>query len=239
MIAGIATIRGDTDICGITARHMLIEGIDRLYIAVSGDEAWEVLEPLGPDVRLFPDAEQYHYQPRWTQYLASVAIDDGADYIVPYDADEFIYSCNGESLANVLTDCPFDKLYLQCWGHLDIDRRFVNSWRLPKVAYRAISGVTVSNGNHECSLPDGRYGIIALRELKYRSFEQFCSKVNERNATIDPVQDAVGAGAHHSYMRGMSQEQMETEWQKWIQQPTIADRIPSQLSLGLDLAGRV
>lgn len=230
MIAAVMNVANEMDIVGICLRHHIANGIDRVYIYdASTDGTRDIYTDLiseGVDLRVHDDTGQYWEQAALTNALVDMARADGAAWIVPVDADEFIYSPDGRTIAEALADCPHDVLYMQRWLHTDWDHRHIDSERLPKVLFRGIEGAHVDFGNHQCSLLGGTYGVLEMRELQFRSFEHFCTKNRRRIASLSPQSRAAGYGTHQTHLEGYSDEQMRAEWEAMMALLATFDPIP-------------
>lgn len=92
LIFGISIVRNEDDIIATTIRHHLAAGVDSILVCDNGstDDTPQMLERLARDsrVRWLSDAGQFRQQDV-VNALASDARKRGADWIVPFDADEF------------------------------------------------------------------------------------------------------------------------------------------------------
>lgn len=242
MIAVVSTTYQEADIVGLWVSHLLAEGVDLILVAdkLGNDGTRDILEHWRQEtgqLQWFDDTEESHRQAWWTDKLAFEAHEQGADWILPADVDEFPYATNGGTVADALNGYSGNKVYMHAWPHKDINNRFVDHHRMPKVAYRWSPDAHVTMGSHDVSLPSGDYDVLDLRELKYRSFEHFCNKVADRNATLEPAARARGDGAHHLWLENKSRKELEIEWRAMIAVPTIYDPIPSHQNTGLDQRG--
>lgn len=232
MICGVAVSLNEADICGISLRHAFAHGIQRIYIrdAHSTDGTRDIFAEIireGHDLVVQDDDNDYWYQEQVTTELIAQAGDEGAEWIVPLDMDEFPYPADGhETLAETLRDCPHDKLYMSRWLHKNWDYRHVDMERMPKVVFRYQPGVTVDPGNHQCSIGGGERDFIHLRELSFRSYEHFLTKNRSRCRTLNPVAKQRGDGWHQIRLEGFSEEQMQAEWAAMQQIPSVLDPIP-------------
>src|ERR1035438_2201973 len=93
---GIAMVKDECDVIEGTIRHLADEGMAGIVIADNGstDGTREILDELAHDeslpcpLHVFDDPEIGYYQSRKVSALAEVAGGFGADWIVPFDADE-------------------------------------------------------------------------------------------------------------------------------------------------------
>lgn len=231
MISAVCTTFNEADIIGLTLTHLYNEGVANVYIAdASTDATREVLSKF--PCRVYDDHESCHRQPYWIGRLAQLAYDDGATWVIPFDADEF-WIAPGSTLAEALAAVPENvtKLYAQMFHHYTWDLKEAKPKPFPKVAFRARDGVVVRNGNHEADVPgDTLRGVLEVRELQYRSEDHFLRKVRERCATLDPSLPS-GEGEHQTRFAAMTDEQVREWWRAehpfWgAQRDTVHDPIP-------------
>ena len=213
---------------------MLAEDVDLILIVdkFADDGSREILEHWKNStnqVVWVNDTEDSHKQAYWTDFLANMAHERGMDWILPADVDEFPYAVSSESIGKTLETLSCSKLFLEVWPHLDWNNKFTEPHRLPKVAYRWSPDAHVAMGSHEVSIAGGERGILAMRELQYRSFEHFCQKTDDRNATLEPSARARGDGWHHLRLENMGVEERRREWELMISSATIFDPIPTHL----------
>jgi glycosyltransferase involved in cell wall biosynthesis len=186
-VFAIAMVRDEADIVEQTVRHMLGQ-VHEVIVADNGstDGTREILEQL--PIVLLDDPEVGYYQSRKMTALAARAAQQGADWIVPFDADECWYSPFGK-IADILADLPQAVAAAALYDHVPtavdpegapLDRI---GWRrhtpaeLPKVACRAALPVTIEQGNHGAHYPTGQVdGQLVVRHFPYRSAEQFVRK---------------------------------------------------------------
>lgn len=186
---GIARVKDEADIIGPVVEHMLTQ-VDQVLVAdnASTDGTREVL--AGLDVILIDDPEVGYFQSRQMSALAAQAASMGAEWVVPFDADEWWYSPFGR-IADVLADQPRACIAgAELYDHVatgedpdDANPVTRIQWRrqkpagLPKVAARARAPVTIHQGNHGADHGDRVDGLLVIRHFPYRSVEQFVSKV--------------------------------------------------------------
>jgi hypothetical protein len=232
VIAVASISRDEVDVIDLWIRHYLAEGIGRIYIADASQDGTRDILRQYDEVVLLEDDNQYCLQTEWMNRLSAMAGADGATWVVPADVDEFLYATDGRTIADCLSDCPHPTLNARSFQHFDWSTRCVEPQRLPKVIFQWSSERQLSMGNHTVTGPPGVWDIVDLRELKYRSFEHFVTKVAARNETLDPAAHARGDGAHNIWLAQKGRQELEIEWQKMLQYPTIADPIPSHAQIG-------
>ena len=206
-------VRDEADVIEPVIRHMQRE-VDHLIVADNGskDGTREILESLG--VEVIDDPEIGYYQSRKMSALAQRAIEAGADWIVPFDADE-VWAAKGGSLKDALALMPAEAHIAEAslFDHVatgidpESDNPIVSMpWRrtaqapLRKVAVRAIPGVVIHQGNHGASFPNVSHplavtGWIEVHHFPYRSTHQFIQKAKngaEAYAATDLPETAGG-----------------------------------------------
>ena len=228
-VAAIATVYNEADIIAETLTHLYCEGVASIYIVDgnSTDGTRDIYARF--PVKVYDQTETFHAQPVWITRLAQVAYEDGADWVIPFDADEFWYAPSGLTIAETLDRYAVaDVHWAPMYQHINFDYREPDTKPLPKVAFRAYDDVRVANGNHAAQSHDFKgteFGLLAIREIQYRGFDHFVRKIKERNATIDPSLPPT-EGAHHKRYAGWSEEGLRLEWQKMVARANVLDPIP-------------
>jgi hypothetical protein len=195
MVVGITMVKDEADVIEQTIAHML-EQVDALIVAdnASTDGTTDILWSLaavGRPITVIEDLEVGYYQAAKVTALAVRAAADGADWVVPFDADELWYSPFGR-VADVLHRQPADVAIASArlYDHVATGedpagvRPFAAmGWRrrepaeLPKVAARTAVAVQIEQGNHAATFPtETRCGELVVRHYPYRSPEQFVTK---------------------------------------------------------------
>jgi hypothetical protein len=155
-----------------------------------------------------------------------MAMDAGADWIVPFDADEWFYALDG-TLASTLADTDADVLLAAGYDHLprhddpDDDnpvRRM--GWRrphpqtYPKVVFRAAPNVFIHQGNHNLEHPGGRRlsGLLEYRHFQYRTLEQMARKVRQGTAAYQASTMDSKHGTHWKALAALTDTGLADEW---------------------------
>ena len=211
-VIGISMCMDESDIVEHTVRHMA-EQVDALIIADNGstDGTRDLLDDLARELPLtvLDDPEVGYYQSRKMTALAAKAADAGADWVVPFDQDEWWYSPFGR-IADVLAELPHASIAgAQLFDHVatgqdpdDPNPITRIQWRrreaadLPKVACRSRPPVTIHQGNHGADHGDRVDGQLIVRHFPYRSVEQFVSKVRNGAAAYAATDLPEHEGAH-------------------------------------------
>jgi hypothetical protein len=231
VIAGICHVKNEIDIVELVIRHTLAEGVDRIFIEdhASTDGTWELLQSMAEAgyVHLFRDERPDFDQPARMNWLAWVAREHGADWIVPFDADEFFYAPSGRTVAAelALVSPATVKLFCGSWRYLDFRRSEIAPQR-PKVVFRPSPEARLVAGNHDVNLPAGVQGILRVAHYQYRSLEQFIRKVSglEAYQSLFPVQG-------RPPWLDLTDEELAVEWDKLCAVETVVDPIPLRVPL--------
>ncbi len=229
MIAAVATVLNEADVIDLTIRHLLGNGVDRIYIAhgPSTDDTGKILDKH-PEVVVVDDPSPYHYQPKQINDLAFLAHTEGFEWIIPFDADEFFYAVDGGTIKEALDQLhpSVRVLRVQTFQHRDMEHREIADRSMGKIAYRWEHNAHVANGNHSVSIGSPPVdGILALREWQFRSFEHLARKCHERVDRLDPSLPYT-EGTHQRVLAAMTDDELHTRWDEMQAVPVVYDPIP-------------
>lgn len=197
----VCMARDEADVIRSTVAHMLAE-VDAVIVAdnLSIDGTREILDELAASsagrLVVVDDPEPaYRQSEKMTALALRARLDLGAEWIVPFDADEWWYSPFGriaDVLAEVapqwlITPAPlFDHVATGEDNRLELDPIRRLGWRrrdrnpLPKVAARWRADLVIDQGNHGATY-SGRGTVfdelLVVRHFPYRSAEQLVRKV--------------------------------------------------------------
>lgn len=212
-VIGISLAKNNADIIKATAEHM-IQQCDHVIIMdnMSIDGARQILGRL--PITVIDDKEPGYYQSRKMTDLAKVARNMGAEWVVPFDSDEFWYSPFG-TIKDVLSNLKPQWLVATAdlYDHVtstEDDPDELNplkriGWRrsykgmLPKVACRWREDLVIEQGNHSAGYHGGttrHNGELIVRHFPYRSPEQFIRKVRDGVAAYAATDLPESSGAH-------------------------------------------
>jgi hypothetical protein len=198
----VGVVRDEADIIEATVSRMLRQ-VDHVLVADnrSVDGTGEILRSLDRvTVLTDPDLDFHvdHQQARRTTALASLAGQRGADWVVPFDADEVWVARDGPRLGDVLDELP-ESIFLaraEMLNHVITDRdpsggdaparmvyRRPEFHFVPKVACRTGSGLWIVKGNHGAgyrgvAAPLYVDGLLRVHHFPVRSAAQFARKVS-------------------------------------------------------------
>jgi glycosyltransferase involved in cell wall biosynthesis len=234
-------VRDEADVIGATIEHLINEGVDGIVVAdnLSTDGTRSVLDRVAKDspvpIVIAIDDEPGYYQSAKMTTLARWAHDEGASWIIPFDADELWYSTDEHRLADTLRNLRPDVGVVQAtlWNHfataLDLDDplpfrsmvyRHEDAGALPKVAFRWHPDAVILQGNHGVIHP-GRVVTagVELRHFPYRSFEQFCRKARNGAQAYAATDLGVDVGAHWrqygELLERHGEDALREVWERW------------------------
>lgn len=236
---GISMVRDEADVIGTTVTNMLRQ-CDHVIIADNGstDGTREILAEM--PVELVDDDDPAYFQAFKMTKLAHLAGERGADWVVPFDADEYWCSAFGP-LKDVLREQVPDRYFVvgaALYDHVVTGRDPSNvtdpmrrmryhrgvPLELPKVAARYAANLQIRQGNHSAGydiepaiLIDYRHPLLVVRHFPYRSARQLIRKVRNGAAAYEATGDALpeDIGAHWRQWGKFSDEQLTELFEKW------------------------
>lgn len=228
-IHAVATIYNEGDIVANTLSHLFENGIDWVWVAhgPSTDNTRERISRFR-NVTVWSDEDDYHYQPLWINRLTQMARQAGADWVIPFDADEFWYSVDGATIRDRLLSLPPDLglLHAKTYLHTDWDHRQSTPQYLPKVAFRPREDTIVSNGNHWVDgFTHAAFDTLGIRELQFRGLAHLNRKCEERTVRLDPSLPHTD-GTHQKDLYAMTPGQRAIAWEKRVRAACVYDPIP-------------
>ena len=102
MIVGICMVKNEQDVLDTVLRHLLAEGVDHLIVAdnLSTDNTPHILNDLeacGAPITVIQDPVLAYVQDSKMSRLARRAYEAGADWVLPFDADEIWYGVDPQT----------------------------------------------------------------------------------------------------------------------------------------------
>lgn len=212
----VSMVKDELDVIGHTIAHLDGQGVAGIIVAdnMSTDGTYEALEGLKTDCELVitRDREQGYYQSRKMTALVHRAFARGADWVIPFDADELWYNAVGDLHA------AFDRSRSDCLQaalhnyfptkhdninepnpFLRITHRDLHPAPLPKVAVHAHPNVVIEQGNHDAnaSAPFRKArSTLEVAHFPWRSPEQYERKIRNGASAYRKTNLPEDVGAH-------------------------------------------
>lgn len=198
---GVTMVKDEGDVIFNTLLHHAEEGLSGIIVAnnMSTDNTeaeilrvQDLLKDSPCEVVLVQDNEIGYYQSKKMTDLARMAHEVyGAEWIIPFDADE-IWISHNDTIKNFLSSLPehINVVHADLYNHFgagvdpeegipfqSIGWRQVEKGALPKVAFRWHDKAVIGQGNHSVSLPNiNAVKGLEIRHFPYRSWEHFKRK---------------------------------------------------------------
>ena len=222
MIVAVTMVRDEADVISTTIAQLFAQGVDHVIAAdnLSTDRTREILEGFG-NLTVVDDNEPGYYQAEKMTKLARQACDMGADWVLPFDADEIWYGIEG-TIAERLAGCDADVVMAAGWDHIVTspgDQRF-SPWRRPeyqtlsKVAFRACPTAELNMGNHDVRGAGPHYtsGVLEYRHFQYRSLAQMARKLRNGRAAYEASDVHHLHGVHWREGGLLTDDEMAEKW---------------------------
>ena len=227
-IIGVSTVKDEPEI-GRTIRHMRDQGVDDFVISSAPDEHGVHVAMSAQPFGWTECAEPFDQGAEITK-LARIAADYDADWIIPFDADEYWSGTNGRTIREELkcVDPNVDTLYARMYLHITPERRAEMAKPLPKVIFRPRADMTVAWGNHDVTGGTApQFTPIMVRELQYASYPHFLAKIEKaRHLHTQPHMADHQNGSHMWRLCNLTPSELEQEWAAHLATPTVHDPIP-------------
>jgi len=234
----VGMVRDEADIIETVVRHLLAQGVTRVLVAdnLSTDGTREILERLARShpVTVLMDRLPAYYQAEKMTLLARAAARAGAQWVIPFDADE-VWRAPSGTLAQWLADCDAAVVQVPMFNHVptasddaaepDPVRRL--RWRkiepntLHKVAFRAHRRARLAYGNHGVSRRGRRVAGLEIRHFPHRSEEQFVRKLRQGADALNATDLSDKMGVAWRGLGARDDEKLRAAWRKLVETHTL------------------
>lgn len=217
MIVAVSMVRDEEDILPYTLDLMLSQ-VDHAIIAdnLSVDGTRAILESFGDQVTIVEDTEPGYYQADKMTNLAHRAGDMGADWVIPFDADEAWWLPDLNRIdADIVTSRPLVYVPHNPAGPNPITDWH---WRKPdpepqhKVCFRYHPNAQLHMGQHDVTMPGRKVEAATVRHYQYRSLEQVRRKVRNGVQAYDASDLPALYGSHWRNLNAFDDRDL---WQWW------------------------
>lgn len=232
MIVAVSMVRDEADIIGWTLGHML-DQVDHAIIAdnLSTDRTRAILESFGDRVTIVEDNEPGYYQAEKMTRLAHRAGAIGAEWVVPFDADE---AWQLPDFSQVTADITASRVHVYVPQPHD-DKADPNPitrmrWRLPnvermaKVCFRYHPDAVLHMGQHDVIRPGHRVETgLFVRHYQYRSLEQVRRKVSNGVGAFNASNLPSLYGSHWRELDAFNDSDLSEWWDGYCSQDLVFD----------------
>ncbi|HWM94481.1 MAG TPA: glycosyltransferase family 2 protein [Thermoanaerobaculia bacterium] len=219
----VTMMRDEVDIAAASLWHMVSQGVDGIVVAdnLSADGTKEAIRSVQREatipILLIEDLEEGYYQGQKMTRLAEIAAGQGAEWIIPFDADE-LWRGQSHLLADILgraegrifgiASFTYIETGYDLPGETPFERmvyRRPNPTTYPKVCYRYDSKLIIHQGNDGlCALDGGLLSfptldsaVARIHHFPHRSPEQFIKKMRNGAAAMKAAADLPASYCAH------------------------------------------
>lgn len=220
-------VRDELDVLGATIAHLFAQGVDHVLVSdnLSTDGTRELLAELASrnsQLHLAVDDEPAYHQAEKMTRLAAAATRAGADWIVPFDADEFWFAPGG-SLADHLRTLARERPDVGIVRAAFHNMLPVGPWPGPmrmdaspvvpgKVAIRSHPLATLSVGNHGASRVGAMADGLKVAHAAYRSLGQLTRKLRQGTDAVMRTDPRSGMARHWRAGAALSDADLREVW---------------------------
>jgi hypothetical protein len=224
---GISIVKDEADVIELSVMHQLQQGLDAVLVADNGsrDGTREILARMARHHRVYVARDTW---PVWNQAVKTTLLADaarraGAEWIVPFDADEFWFA-RESSVADYLRSVPAsfvharvhnlfpfsDQPCLEPWTPFRFD---LTAHGLRKVAFRSHRFASVSQGNHHAFRWGPRDDGLRIAHLPWRTRAQMKAKVATGSEALRQAGLPRYVSGHWVALDELSDFELEQRWQ--------------------------
>lgn len=220
----VGLVKNEADIVLPVIEHFIGQGVQGVLVADNGssDETLQILHHLASKypVHIALDGEAAHLQALKMDFLCSQAMNAGADWIVPFDADEFWFAPD-MSLADYLSRSNADIVQASIHNLFPVpDVEFgQDPWRLEvnpheqvKVAFRSHPHARLAEGNHAVRRPGVEARGLRVVHVPWRSYEQFRRKTLQGRDALMRAGLATEIGSHWRRLGSLEEADARRTW---------------------------
>lgn len=239
----VTMVKDEIDILEHTLTHLATEGVDTILVAdnMSTDGTWDLISSLdvGCELRCNRDPDPAYYQSRKMTLLARQAFTGGADWVIPFDADELWYSRAGtlrhaiqrRHSANVILATLYNYFPTSADDEtepnpfLRIRSRSPEPSELHKVVVRR-GAVAIAQGNHDADGPAPfikANSTIEVAHFPWRGWKRFKRKIENGYAAYQATDLPEHIGTHWRQYGRLLEQHGETAlrdaYETWFVDP--------------------
>jgi glycosyltransferase involved in cell wall biosynthesis len=226
----VGIVRDEADIIRATVTNFLEQGVERVVVADNGstDGTADLVRDI-TGVTVVEDRSRAFYQGDKLTLLARAAARAGAEWVVPFDADELWTAPGG--LARFLASSGADVVRAEVWNYVpstsDPDAEPDPTRRLrrrqsepatdPKWAFRAHRLAAVDEGNFRVFRTGSTADGLCIAHFPYRSEEQLLKKFRAGKEALDGTTLDQRVGYQWRTMGARPEAQLRAEWRALLE----------------------
>jgi hypothetical protein len=220
----VSLVKNEADIIVDVVEHLFRQGVDGILIADNGstDDTSALLARMASSHPLYVahDREPVHLQEVKMNMLCDFARRAGADWIIPFDVDEFWFA-PAKSLGDFLRGCKADIVRAHMHNLFPVTGVAFGegAWRLEtaphqatKCAFRSHKYAHLSEGNHNVRRPGWSTTGLRVLHVPWRSYGQFRRKAVQGLESLSHASLAPTVGEHWRYLGRLSEEAAREAW---------------------------
>jgi hypothetical protein len=222
---GVTLVKDEIDVIELSLRHQLAQGLDAIVVADNGstDGTLELLTSLAGELPLHVTTDSWtaYYQGIKMTRLASMARRAGADWIVPFDADELWFARDG-TLAEHLRASGATVVGADLYNLFPVTeqpparevpmRLDLTPSPYKKVAFRSQRLASISTGNHYAYRSGPRAEGLVIAHLPWRSLAQLRRKATQGATALRATELPAQFGSHWRQLAELDEAELERRW---------------------------
>lgn len=228
-IVAVTSVYHEQPIIQQVVTHLYGQGVDTVLVSVGEGDQETFDLALNAGATTTWQTGPFDQAVEITQLAQHARLHFDAEWIIPFDADEFWVNPSGGTLRDVIDnlDEHVTSISGEVYRHVSWDDRCVEPHWLPKITFRAHEANCVNWGNHDGNGGPGQrqFSTLQIRELQYRDFEHFCHKIQKADDLYRSYDFPQEYGAHLRRLVAMDDHARQVEWQALTSEPTIHDPI--------------
>jgi len=226
---GVAMMRNEEDTAEHVLEHLCSQDVDALLVSDNGstDGTRAILESVAAQfpLHIVEDRLVSYAQGAKMTILADLARRSGADWVVPFDADELWFAADrsvGGFLRTVDSDIVHARIHDVFPGPADdadetdpfmrLGRFDPEPFPVGKVAFRTNRLVNVAMGNLDVTRRGRRTDGLFIAHYPWRSFEQMAAKLRHGRRALAETTLPELMGIHWRTAGAWSDDQLRAAW---------------------------
>jgi len=225
----VTMMHNEEDVAEHVVLHMLGQGVDAVVVAdnLSDDRTPEILAGLAArlPVHIVRDTWTAHAQGTKMTLVASLARSCGADWVIPFDADE-LWFAEGCSVSAFLRHASADIVTARIHNvfpsvdddvsendpFLRLTSFDLTPSRVHKVAIRPHRVFKLSEGNLDVNMGGARSAGLYIAHFPFRSFEQMAAKLRHGRKALAETRFPTDTGSHWRIAGAWDDEQLRATY---------------------------